>query len=148
MRQETIEPLFIEQFPAELEEGIIYISMPYGTAAHKCCCGCGRKVITPFGPTDWKLLYDGDTVSLHPSIGNWNFECQSHYWIKNNQIRWASKWSQEEINAGRMHDQAIKAEYFGQQSETEEPITPIGSNTATQGFWERIKTWWSSLRNT
>jgi len=92
---------FIKTIPDELEDSVLYISMEYGTAMHKCCCGCGRKVVTPFSADDWQLLYDGDTVSLYPSIGNWNFPCQSHYWIINNEIEWAPKWSKEQIQRVR-----------------------------------------------
>jgi hypothetical protein len=35
----------------------------------------------PISPADWQLAYDGDTVSLTPSIGNWGFPRRSHYWI-------------------------------------------------------------------
>ncbi|WP_245801874.1 DUF6527 family protein [Chitinophaga sancti] len=37
----------------------------------------------------FKLTYDGETVSLHPSIGNWQFNCKSHYWINKDVIRFA-----------------------------------------------------------
>jgi Family of unknown function (DUF6527) len=33
-----------------------------------CCCGCGEKVVTPLRPTDWKLIFDGKTISLDPSL--------------------------------------------------------------------------------
>ncbi|MGN5478201.1 DUF6527 family protein [Cupriavidus basilensis] len=39
------------------------------------------QVVTPFTPTDWRMTYDGATVSLHPSVGNWNQRCRSHYVI-------------------------------------------------------------------
>ena len=29
----------------------------------------GNKVVTPISPADWQLFYDGDTVSVTPSIG-------------------------------------------------------------------------------
>lgn len=109
---ETLTPKFVQRFPATLVDGELYVAMEYGTAAHNCCCGCGRKVVTPLGPTDWKLIYDGDTVSLHPSIGNWNFPCQSHYWIHANRIQWAPRWSQDEINANRAHDRLRKETFF------------------------------------
>jgi len=48
-----------------------------------------RKLSQPLGPTDWKLTFDGESVSLYPSVGNWNFPCQSHYWIQENKVRWA-----------------------------------------------------------
>ncbi len=88
MRSETLTPIFVRAIPNQLEEGKVYISIDYRTAPHKCCCGCGREVVTPIGPTDWKLTYDG-TVSLYPSIGNWSYPCRSHYWVQGNRIKWA-----------------------------------------------------------
>src|ERR1039458_6166357 len=83
---------FVEFVPNVLEKGVLYVSITYGTASHLCCCGCGREVVTPITPTGWKLIFDGETVSLHPSIGNWNFPCRSHYWISNNRVEWAEDW--------------------------------------------------------
>jgi hypothetical protein len=85
---------FIDVMPSSREEGKLYISIKYRTAIHKCLCGCGMKVVTPIRPTGWRLIYDGDTVSLHPSIGNWSFACRSHYWIANNQVMPAGPMSQ------------------------------------------------------
>jgi hypothetical protein len=79
---------FVECVPEDLEDAVIYISLPYSTAVHKCCCGCGEEVVTPFSPRDWSLTYDGVSVSLHPSIGNWNFACESHYWIVRDNVMW------------------------------------------------------------
>lgn len=92
--------------PVELEDGILYISIPFKTAIHKCCCGCGNKVVTPLAPTEWKLTFDGETVSLNPSIGNWSFPCQSHYWIRRNHIDWSRKFSKAEVAAVRRHEEA------------------------------------------
>lgn len=103
---------FIEFIPNELEEGILYITVEYKSAVHLCACGCGNKVITPITPTDWKLTYDGKTVTLSPSIGNWNFDCRSHYWIRRNQIINAPNWSQEEIDDTRKRDYKKKWKYF------------------------------------
>jgi len=84
---------FVENIPDNLENGIIYISLAYGTVVHKCCCGCGNEVVTPLSPKDWKLLFDGESISLFPSIGNWSFDCRSHYWIKDNKVVWCKrKW--------------------------------------------------------
>jgi hypothetical protein len=89
MRQATITPKFVEFIPDQLQEGILYISEKYGTVVHKCCCGCGAEVVTPLTPVDWQLKKDRKTVTLFPSIGNWNFPCQSHYWIRRNNVEWA-----------------------------------------------------------
>ena len=92
---------FVKNIPEKLENGVIYISMEYSTAIHKCCCGCGDEVVTPFSPTSWKLVFDGKTISLYPSIGNWSFECQSHYWIINNEVKWEPKWNRKKIERER-----------------------------------------------
>jgi hypothetical protein len=108
-RKTALTPQFIELVPPELDEGVLYVSMVYGCAIHKCCCGCGEKVVTPLSPTDWKLTFDGESISLHPSIGNWSFPCRSHYWIQENQVRWAEQMSDEQIKAGRLADWVAKA---------------------------------------
>src|ERR1700739_3308968 len=107
----TVTHEFVEFIPDTLEEGKLYISIAYATVAHKCCCGCGREVVTPLSPTDWKLIFDGKTISLDPSIGNWSFTCKSHYWIRNNRVRWAVQWSQEQIDGGRSRDRFAKKTY-------------------------------------
>ena len=73
---------FVEYIPRELKDGVVYVSIPFATVIHKCCCGCGQQVVTPLSPSQWTLSFDGKSISLHPSIGNWNFPCKSHYWIK------------------------------------------------------------------
>lgn len=109
-RTAALTPEFIELAPPELQDGVLYVSMLYSTAIHRCCCGCGQKVVTPLSPTDWQLFFDGDSVSLTPSIGNWSFKCQSHYWIKKNQVHWAPLWTRKQIEAGRAKDRAAKAQ--------------------------------------
>ena len=88
--------------------------MEYSTVVHKCCCGCGQEVVTPLSPIGWKLIFDGETISLYPSIGNWNFKCLSHYWITKNVIRWASQWSRDEITMGRQVDSNARENYFNE----------------------------------
>ena len=108
----TIQHKFVEFIPDAIEEGILYISIEYCTAIHKCVCGCGNEVVTPLSPTDWEISFNGKTVSLSPSIGNWNFDCKSHYWITKNKVRFARHWSDWEIKAGRKEDGENKAKYF------------------------------------
>ena len=104
----SIKHEFVEFIPGQIEEGILYISMEYATAVHKCFCGCGMKVVTPLDPTDWEITFDGVTVSLYPSIGNWEFPCQSHYWIENNKVWRAKRWTKEQIAEGRALDRQRK----------------------------------------
>lgn len=103
---------FVEFIPPILQGGIAYVSMEYGTVIHSCCCGCGNKVVTPLSPTDWKLIYDGENISLTPSIGNWSFPCQSHYWIKNGKVEWYGKFSKEQIDEVRRKDKYLKSKHF------------------------------------
>jgi Family of unknown function (DUF6527) len=100
-RHQTLTHKFVEFVPEELEQGVLYISIQYTTASHKCCCGCGFEVVTPISPDGWKLIFNGKAVSLEPSIGNWGFACRSHYWITNNRIEWAKDWSDNRIEASR-----------------------------------------------
>ena len=36
----------------------------------------------------WQLYYNGKEISLTPSIGNYEFPCQSHYFIRHNRVEW------------------------------------------------------------
>ena len=115
-----LEHKFVEFIPDKVEEGILYISIEYCTTIHKCVCGCGNEVVTPLSPTDWRLSFNGKTVSLYPSIGNWNFDCQSHYWIKNNKIEFSDRWTKDQIDFGRENDMEKKVEYFKKVKSSEE----------------------------
>lgn len=108
---------FVELIPRELEANTIYVSIPYATAIHNCCCGCGNRVVTPISPADWTLIFDGRTISLEPSIGNWSFPCRSHYWIRTNCVEWADQWSDDRIDAGRKKDARARAAYFNKKAE-------------------------------
>jgi hypothetical protein len=135
-----LEHRFVQYIPEQLEPGIIYISMQYATAAHGCCCGCGEQVITPFTPTDWKLTFDGETVSLWPSIGNWNFACRSHYIIRRSQIIGAEPWDDERIDGGRRRNKGRKEKFYGKIENTEEPQKPTEKVVGEDlGLWDRLK---------
>ncbi|PWK68263.1 hypothetical protein LX99_04787 [Mucilaginibacter oryzae] len=91
----TVQHQFVEYVPEfeQVQEGILYISMPFATAVHRCMCGCGMEVVTPLSPKDWKLTFDGKVVTLNPSIGNWKFKCGSHYWIKKSVVVFDKKYT-------------------------------------------------------
>ena len=91
----------------------MYISIPYTTAAHKCCCGCGVEVVTPIDPIGWEMTFDGRSVSLKPSIGNWNLDCQSHYWIERNQVRWVQELSRRRTEGPRIWNRLGKGRRTG-----------------------------------
>lgn len=57
---------FVESFPTVMEQAVLYISIPYRTCGHLCCCGCGLEVVTPLSPAQWSVTFDGQNVSLRP----------------------------------------------------------------------------------
>ena len=139
---------FVEFIPEDMKEGTIYVSIPYATAAHRCCCGCGGEVFTPLSPTDWKLIFDGRSISLHPSIGNWSFACQSHYWIEHNVVKWDGRWSREEIEAGRARDALAKEKYYGGDSPPVEADADVAvrrpeGTKAKETILQKLRRWLS-----
>lgn len=111
-RQLSISPRFVEVIPDQLEEGVLYICDRYGTAIHKCCCGCGEEVVTPLSPADWSVRRIGQTVTLSPSIGNWSFACRSHYLINNNRVIWAGMLTAVQIEQVKARDLIDKELYI------------------------------------
>ena len=118
MRHTQLEPRFVKGIPRNLEPGVLYVSMEYGTVVHSCCCGCGQEVVTPLTPTDWRLTIDGDKISLWPSVGNGNLPCRSHYVIKANRVIKAEPWHAAKIKAEQKRDKAAKAKFYAQPTET------------------------------
>lgn len=135
---------FVDAFPKQRKEWTLYVSIPFATAMHLCCCGCGNEVVTPLSPTDWKMTFDGVSIWLHPSIGNWDFPCRSHYWIRKSGIEWASDWTQDKVERGRAAERAESDEYF-QVSEVRaaenkpEPLTAESETTKTK--WQVFTSW-------
>ena len=148
MKQEIpLKHQFVEFIPEQLADSTLYVSMRFATVSHLCACGCGKKVVTPLKPTDWKLIFDGKTVSLDPSIGNWSFPCRSHYWIRNNKVRWAEDWSQSRIDAGRAYDRRSKERYLSAENAAEEPAAPLRppEETSKTPMPATTPAWWKAL---
>lgn len=122
---------FVEFIPEDLEEQTLYISIAYCTAVHKCCCGYGREVVTPLSPTAWKLIFDGKTVSLHPSIGNWSLPCRSHYFITNNKVVWAPRWTEKQIAKGRAREARARQRFYAPMQHPAVATEPIASTPET-----------------
>jgi hypothetical protein len=151
--------VFVEEIPADIKQGALYVSMECATAIHRCACGCGTEVVTPFSPTDWSLLFDGNTVSLAPSIGNWNLPCRSHYFIERDVVCWAGDMSQAAIELGRARDRRNKDAYFAPAKVAPEipvPVSPPRSAAGDKsplteakerrGLWSSLQAWWSGRR--
>lgn len=131
--------------PDIIEDGILYISLNYGTVIHKCACGCGSEVNTPLTPTGWKMLYNGEAISLKPSVGNWSFDCKSHYWITNNEVEWSLKWSDETIHEVRSVEDSEREEYY-RNKDSEKLQEDLGDSSDLQKskikvFFEYLKFW-------
>ncbi|MDF1817053.1 MAG: DUF6527 family protein [Immundisolibacteraceae bacterium] len=107
-----IELEHVHYMPKELKPGVLYVSKEFKTAAHLCACGCGAKIRTPLGPTEWSVEEANKKPTLHPSVGNWQQACQSHYWIIRGEIRWSRKWSREEIAMGRQIEEQRRRDHF------------------------------------
>ena len=144
MKRDSITHQFVEFIPDQLEEGVVYVTIEYATAVHRCCCSCGSEVTTNFSPTDWKLIFDGKTISLDPSIGNWSFPCQSHYWVRRNKVVWAGQMSREQIDAGRARDRALKTAYFESANTTSEvEAASKAKQSRVMRLRQRVKRWFS-----
>jgi hypothetical protein len=133
---------FVRSIPKELEPGVLYLSMEYATAIHSCCCGCGNQVVTPLSPTDWQMYFDGISVSLTPSIGNWSFPCQSHYFITKGKIVEAARWNKAQIQSGREQDRINKQRIYksdGEFSGDKLKAEPMEGNA--KGVLRRLLRW-------
>ena len=140
---------FVDHIPEQLDDGVLYVSIQFGTIIHRCACGCGQEVVTPLGPAEWRLTYDGRTVSLAPSIGNWNFQCRSHYWIENGNVRWARGFSPNEVDLVRQKARTRRDDYFvGRKVDDKEDVPEEGLQRGTiedkqsrskQTVWGRLR---------
>lgn len=87
IKKVEVSPKYMVHIPevSEMEQGVIYVSIPYKTANHLCLCGCGQQTITPLNDNGWRfsMNHNDGKISLSPSIGNYQFECKSHYIITN-----------------------------------------------------------------
>lgn len=152
IRHKTIRHEFVETVPAEREEGVVYVSIPFSTAVHNCLCGCGMKVVTPIKPHKWVLTFDGESISLNPSVGNWSFPCQSHYVIRKGQVIVAAAMTERGIAKGRAADEDLRRRYLGADTAATPPNErPLISTTPAQpaansaepanrklSFWQRL----------
>jgi len=107
-----IELQRVNFMPKELKPGVLYVSEEFGAAAHLCPCGCGAKIRTPMGPTEWALEETARGPTLYPSVGNWQLACQSHYWIYRGEIIWSNIWTPEQIAEGRLAEDERRRAYY------------------------------------
>lgn len=95
-RTEVFTLKFVGGMPlsSKTKTGVLYISYKHKSTLHKCPCGCGLDVYLPttrflskLRYQQWDLKVGGDVATLSPSISI-RIGCRSHYYIKNNRVRW------------------------------------------------------------
>ena len=134
---------FVDYIPKHLDDNVLYVSIRFGTVVHRCACGCGEEVVTPLGPAEWELTYDGNSVSLAPSIGNWNFPCRSHYWVDKGSVRWARGFSEAEVMVVRREARSRRDGYY--QNERDASIEELSDKMVRcnlkGSIWHILRSW-------
>lgn len=118
------------QFPDQPEPGSFYYSEDFRSSLHLCACGCERRVVLPIKPAGWQMEVAGASVSLYPSVGNREFDCRSHYLIRDGSVIWLAGMSDREVTASRERD--------------EEHIRAVHRIS----LWKRLKNIWTWLQRT
>ena len=125
-----IELRHVRLMPQALQPGVLYVSKEFGAAHHLCACGCGSKIRTPLGPTEWGLVETPEGPTLRPSIGNWQRPCRSHYWIWRGRIEWAKPWTDEQVLDGRAREEHKRQRYYAHREQLR-----------NGGLWDKVKRW-------
>lgn len=128
---------FVNSIPRgdAIQDGHLYISLKYNMTSHRCASGCGQLVPLPLSPSDWSLIYNGDSVSLSPSIGNGILDCHSHYFIQNSQIVWASDISTTQAQQQQISDAELSRRQMAIRIE----------NTKKGSLFKRVAAWLRAL---
>lgn len=134
---------FVEFIPKKMAASTVYVSMQFATASHLCFCGCGSEVVTPLSPAGWQIWFDGEVISLSPSVGSWSLPCQSHYWVKDGEVRWAGSMTKQQIAMVRHRDRLdnerhFSGDAFGEEvSQPKVEVTPV-ERKARKNLWQRL----------
>lgn len=123
----TLTTCFVDRIPEQLTDGMLYVSMEYGTVVHRCACECGGEVITPLTPTDWTLIYNGDGVSLRPSISNSSSGCGAHYFVTDSTVRWCRPLTPVQTAGRQARDRFAKDVYYADATSSETPLVAAPS---------------------
>ncbi|MDR6809642.1 hypothetical protein J2Y45_006720 [Dyadobacter sp. BE34] len=129
--KQEIALLRVRYLPKVLLPGILYVSHDFNVAGHICPCGCGSKVITPLGISEWSLGEADGSATLYPSIGNWQLPCRSHYWIRNGSIEWSYQFD----------DEQIKAVYEREEKERIDRFENVEDSAKKMSRWRRFWKW-------
>ncbi|RYD50558.1 MAG: hypothetical protein EOP52_13885 [Sphingobacteriales bacterium] len=87
---------------------------------------------TPLNPKGWNINFDGETVTLSPSVGNWNIPCRSHYIIDRSRVIECGEWSPAQAQHEQIRTQKALAQHFDQQQEVSATVIPAHPPTQTK----------------
>lgn len=141
MKRDTMTHEFVEYMPSQPVEGILYVSTRFKTVVHLCACGCGAKIATPVSPANWQVRWDGESISLKPSIGAWGLPCRSHYWIESNQVQWSTQWTDEQIERGRTRDDHERQAHFDGRAAAKALSAGPSEPSSHRGWLRRLFHW-------
>lgn len=131
MNRQAMRPEFADFIPDALEPGVLYLALEFGAVMHLCASGCGERISTPLHPAQWSMRFDGESVSLSPSIGS-GLDCGSHYWIRDGAVVWAPTMTKEQFAQGRARDVSDARRHFGEEVAAMSPTTPTRSSRVTR----------------
>lgn len=101
MKTNKFKVEIVDKIPSNLKDGILYVCISCNVIVHRCACGCGERTVTPIDKKyGWKMIYDGQSITLRPSIGNFSIPCQSHYYITENKVEWLESYLQNNTENG------------------------------------------------
>ena len=144
-RRERLAHVYVEFIPKEIDEGVLYISRRFSTATHRCCCGCGFKVVTSLNAAKWSLVDHGETVSIAPSIGLGALPCRSHYWIRRGHVDWYAEMTAAQTRRAQRRDVYASRVLTGEIKPSRARERPRPDTQHRSGFWDSIRVWWDSL---
>ncbi|MGH2958723.1 MAG: DUF6527 family protein [Solirubrobacterales bacterium] len=140
-RQKKYRHEFVEVVPENLIEGVLYVSLKYKSVSHLCMCGCGEKVVFRLAPQRFKIKFDGESVSLSPSVGNSNFACRSHYWLEHGEVEWLPPLSDRQIERARGNAHRVTTEPHRRSAGFEDEHAADESEFATESpsIWDHVR---------
>lgn len=101
MKTNKFKVEFVDKIPSNLKDGILYVCISCNVIVHRCACGCGKRTVTPIDKKyGWVMKYDGQAITLRPSIGNFSIACRSHYYITDNNVEWLERYQQKDNKKG------------------------------------------------
>jgi hypothetical protein len=104
-RTQSLELVLRDRFPDAPEQGKFYYSEEFRTSLHLCACGCGERVVLPIKSAGWTMTTGRNGFSIFPSVGNREFQCRSHYLIREGRVDWLASMSDAAVIESRSADQ-------------------------------------------